>query len=380
MLGVRSESDKRESGESVRFERIERKIPIKLRARIVMDEPMELYGRVGEQEATVLGAVPQAAINAPLTRETVERNLLKFGATPYTPESIEIELGECVMVPISALNSLRRALVDELAPKNLRTESELSRVALDRPEQKRDRMRTTQFYDPSAISERAERFFDRIFIPLELFERYGKAEYGVMLPEVIYDSEMPRVTEMLSGATEKGAKYALVGNLGHLDLVKEFGLAAVGDIRLNAYNNSSVSAFEELGFESVILSPELSLAQQRDIGGRSASVVYGRLPLMITEKCVGRELGGCAACDAGKTVLRDRRGVEFPVMRRYEHRSVIFNSVPIYMADRSGALKDNRLTMQHFIFTVENRATVDRIIDSYESGIAIANLQCKRIK
>ena len=101
---------------------------------------------------------------------------------------------------------------------------------------------------------------------------------------------------------------------------------------------------------------------------------------MITEKCVGRELGGCAACDAGKTVLRDRRDVEFPVMRRYEHRSVIFNSVPIYMADRSGALKDNRLTMQHFIFTVESRAAVDRIIDSYESGIAIPNLQCKRIK
>jgi putative protease len=171
-----------------------------------------------------------------------------------------------------------------------------------------------------------------------------------------------------------------VGNLGHVAPVKEAGLIMVGDIRLNAYNSSSVAAYEELGFESVILSPELSLAQQRDVGGRSAGVVYGRLPLMITEKCVGRELGGCDACDAGKTILRDRRDVEFPVMRRYEHRSVIFNSVPIYMADRADALKSAKITMCHYIFTVESKPVVDRIIASYESGKAIPDMVCKRIK
>ena len=380
MLGVRSESDKRESSESARFEKIERKIPISLRARITEGEPMELCGRVGSQEATVLGAVAQKAINAPLTREAVERNLLKFGSTPYTPVSIEIELGEQLMVPISALNALRRALVEELSPKNFRSESDLSRVALDRPAQTKDKLRTATFYDPSAISEKAEGFFERIFIPLEFYERYGKAGYGVMLPEVIYDSEMPRVKALLASAAEKGAKYALVGNLGHVAIVREAGLVMVGDIRLNAYNGSSVSAFEKLGFESVILSPELSLAQHRDVGGRTAGVVYGRLPLMITEKCVGRELGGCNACDAGKTVLRDRRDVEFPVMRRYEHRSVIFNSVPIYMADRADALRDGKMTMCHYIFTVESKSAVDRIIASYESGRAIPDMACKRIK
>ena len=380
MLGVRSESDKRESGESARFEKLLRKIPIRLRAKIAEGEPMTLSGEVEDRKATVFGATAELAINAPLTRETVERNLLKFGATPYCPESIDIELDDGVMVPISALNALRRALVDELKPKNLRSESDLLRTSLDKATQKREKMRTALFYSPRAITPRAESFFERIFIPLESYAEYGKEQYGVMLPEVIYDSESEGVRALLREAAAKGAKYALVGNLGHLALTREAGLLPIGDIRLNAYNDSSVAALEELGFEGVVLSPELSLARQRDIGGRTASVVYGRLPLMVTEKCVGLELGGCAACESGKTALCDRRGVEFPVMRRYEHRSVIFNSVPIYMADRAALLKDNNITMQHFIFTVEDRATIDRIIASYESGRAIPDMACKRIK
>jgi hypothetical protein len=67
-------------------------------------------------------------------------------------------------------------------------------------------------------------------------------------------------------------------------------------------------------------------------------------------------------------------------MRKYEHRSVIFNSVPIYMADRADALKSAKITMCHYIFTVESKAVVDRIIASYESGKAIPDMACKRIK
>ena len=154
----------------------------------------------------------------------------------------------------------------------------------------------------------------------------------------------------------------------------------IGDLRLNVYNDQSVIALEELGFEEILASPELSLARQRDLGGRTRSVVYGRLPLMITEKCVGKELGGCAVCESGRAKLTDRRGVEFPVWRRPSHRSVIFNSVPIYMADRADALKENRISMQHFIFTVEDEREVADIIDAYKRKKAVGNLACRRIK
>jgi putative protease len=108
--------------------------------------------------------------------------------------------------------------------------------------------------------------------------------------------------------------------------------------------------------------------------------VYGRLPLMLTEKCVGKELGSCASCTEGKLSLCDRKGVSFPVRRRYKHRSVIFNSVPIYMADRADELRRSRICAEHFIFTVEKKAEAAQIIKAYRNGTPPTSCAIKRIK
>ncbi len=383
MLGVRSETDKKESGTLAPFSKIERKIPISLRAIIRADEPMKLFARLGEYEVCATGETPQAAINAPLSRETVERNLSKLGGTVYSLKSIEIELDEGLMVPISALNALRRAAVETLAPTNDRKQSDISPSVLDKPAQKRDRSkisRTATFFDPTAIPDGAEEFFDRIYIPLEEYEKHGRAGYGVMLPEIVYDSERAEVEQMLISAKAAGATHALVQNLGQVELARRVGFELCADFRLNASNNVSVAELETLGFCENLLSPELSLAQQRDIGGASRAIVYGRMPLMITEKCVGREIGGCDACDSGETKLTDRRGIEFPVRRRWKHRSVIFNSLPIYMGDRADVLRLNGLTMQHFIFTTESKSEAKMIISCYRDGKSFCFGECRRIK
>jgi hypothetical protein len=40
--------------------------------------------------------------------------------------------------------------------------------------------------------------------------------------------------------------------------------------------------------------------QEVIIGGESFGVVYGRTPLMVTEKCVGREISDCDSCRGGR--------------------------------------------------------------------------------
>jgi putative protease len=79
MLGVRSESDKKDSSALAPFSKIERKIPIELFATIKRNMPIELEARAGDRIARATGEVPQEAINAPLSREVVERNLSKLG-------------------------------------------------------------------------------------------------------------------------------------------------------------------------------------------------------------------------------------------------------------------------------------------------------------
>ena len=173
---------------------------------------------------------------------------------------------------------------------------------------------------------------------------------------------------MLLRAVELGARHALIGNIGHVELASECGLIPHGNIGLNVCNSSSAASAERLGFADTVLSPELTLARMRDVGGASYAVVYGRLPLMVTEKCVGRELGSCEDCTAGRLSLRDRRGVEFPVLRGYSHRSLIFNSVPVYMADRENALGEHGIGGRFFIFTTESSDEAERVIEAYKKG------------
>ena len=382
MLGVRSESDKKDSSALAPFSKIERKIPITLRASLKSGEPIRLTASTESASVTVEGEIPQTAINAPLGRETVERNLSKLGGTAYALESIDIELDDGLMLPISSLNALRRAAIEKLAPKNCRSEDDLIETEHSFPKGKKQKSisRHAVFYDASAIPAEAEDFFENIFIPLEDYADRGRDGFGVLIPEVVYDSEREKVAKMLKNAKEKGATAALVGNLGHISLVREAGLEIYGDFRLNIYNNSTVSALEELGVGRMLTSPELSLAQQRDIYGDTASFVYGRIPLMITEKCVGKEIGGCEVCKSGKAVLRDRRGVEFPVLQRFEHRSAIFNSVPIYMGDRADQLRAHGLAAQCFVFTTESKSEIARLIEDYKKGRAAQDKQYKRIR
>ena len=126
----------------------------------------------------------------------------------------------------------------------------------------------------------------------------------------------------------------------------------------------------------------------RDVAGNRSVIVYGRLPLMLLEKCVnvgrnGKKTGdlcvtcmkrheGCDNCKANlpSAVLTDRRRVEFPVLREWEHRNVVYNSVPTYMADRMAELLRMRCPSHHYIFSVESPEEIRRVIDAYKTGRA----------
>ena len=379
MLGVRSESDKKESAAQEKFENITRRMPIELFASIKQGEPWTLSARSNGKSVTVKGNVPEAARTAPLSEESVARSLSKLGDTPYYLKSISIELDPDLMLPVSALNALRREAIARLKTENTRSSEEFVAFKRQKPTGAREKMRSAVFYNAESVTQRAVDFFNNIYIPIENYSKCRFSDLGVMLPEVIFDSERERVIELLKKAYELGARDALIGNVGHVDLALSLGFKIHGDIRLNATNNSSVAYLEALGFEDVVLSPELTLPQIRDVGGRSAACIYGRLPLMITEKCVGKELSGCEACNSGRVTLTDRRGVEFPVLRAYQHRSVIFNSVPTYMADKRAELARAGVTMEHFIFSTETAHEVDAIIESYKKN-SPANFACRRIK
>lgn len=364
MLGVRQETDKEKTRALEPFTGLLRRIPLSLSATLAKDTPAWLSLSDGTHTVTVTGAIPEPARTAPLSEETVAKQLCKFGGTPYVAERISIKVGSGLMLPVSTLNDLRRRALDTLAAAIAPPVREGKHTAPATPSGKRTRMKTARFATPSQIPEFARRWFDRIYLPLDKFN--GSVD-GVVLPPVLFDGELDAAGRMLKNAAAQGARYALVGNLGHLSLVREAGLTPVADYRFNIANAGTVAFLERIGMSEQILSPELSLPQMRDIGGNTAAIVYGRIPLMTLEKCIGKELADCTACNAGKVTLRDRKGIDFPVLREWEHRSVIYNSIPTCMSDRQDALLHAGILSQHFLFTVETKSEVEEILRAFDA-------------
>ncbi len=378
MLGIRSDEEKQFSKLSLMSSEktdgiTPQKTPVSMHARVVNGKKMSLRLHCGGICVTAYGDEPQRAINAPLSAENIKKNLTKLGATAFELENYTAETGEDIIVPVSALNALRReacerlqAALDERREKRIGFEKYIEVT----PKSQRKTQKTARFYSAEQITDSARGYFDIIYLPLQAY--HGECQ-GIVVPPVIFDSERETVERMLESARKNGAKYALVGNLGALELAEKHGFMIHGDFRFNVYNNESAAKLEGLGVESIILSPELTLPQMRDIEGDTAAIVYGRVPLMLLEKCAAKEISSCAECQRAQKcpscapALTDRRGVSFPVLREHDHRSTVYNSAPTYMADRENDLLAARISNRHFIFSTESPANVDRIITAHKN-------------
>ena len=365
MLGVRREADKQQSREVEKFGGLQKKVPLSLDVRLTADAPVSLTLSVGERQVTVEGDLPQLAKTAPMTEESVLRSLCRFGGTPYEVKEAHGRVEDGLMLPVSRLNELRRRGVEALNECFANAQRQEYPVAVEVPRGSRLVHRTARFYRAEQITSSAKTYFERIYLPLH---HHTADANGVILPPVIFDGDLEEIRRLLKQARERGAIYAMVGNLGHLEPVREAGLIPVGDFRLNVTNRETVAALEQLGLEEILMSPELTLPQMRDVGGNTAAVVYGRLPLMTLEKCVIRELADCQACGRGAVWMVDRKGMRFPVLREWEHRNVVYNSLPTSMSDREELLARNGLTNRHFIFSVETPREVDEVIRAHREG------------
>ena len=383
MLGIRTDADKQttasvsDSGKNVRYELP--KMPLSLSAEFRENEPAVLRGTVKRAEETfsaeVRGEVCLPAQKTPTTGERLAENLKKLGSTPFRAESVSVE-ADAINIPISSVNALRRALCEKLnetligeAPSYTKFNGKLPR----RTGSVYSEEKSAYFCFYDSLTEKALRYFDRIFLPLTEYEKHAARlrkypNVGVALPPVAFDRELPTVRALAEGAYANGAREALVPGFWQAEMAREIGFRIHGDLRLNVYNSEGASVYAERGFSTLIVSPEVGASVTAGLACPipKGYVAYGRLPLMTMEKCMIRDAfsdkddrAACRYCDTHRVSrLTDRTGATFPVVREFPHRNVIFNSVPNYMADKPLAG-----LFAHAIFTDENKNTVDDIIE-----------------
>ena len=374
MTGIRSESDKKESRTISNGKFEPKKHPVSATVRLRLGERAEMTLTNGVRTVTVLGDAPAVAENSPLTPDAVRSRLAKMGNTLLSLDQSDIQLilDENINLPPSSLNALRREAADKFESCE-RDFAKIDYTLSKKREKSKKPITTAQFFSSDTFIDTCRHglFGQEIDIsflphsaPVEILVEAG----GVYLPPVIFDSEWDEIEKYLKNARKNGVMYALVSNIGHIDLAKKLGFKIFGDFRLNVTNGESRAAYEKMGVERLILSPELTLPQARDVGG--SLITYGRIPLMITERCCISENFGCEACN--KSALTDRKGEKFPMMRELSHRNVIFNSTPTYMGDRKDELSLYRIESEHLIFSVESPREAICVIGAHHHGLNLS--------
>ena len=328
-------------------------------------------------------AVPERALNKPLTKESLAERIGKCGGTQFFAEKIEVDLDEGLIVPASVINELRRKALEELEKKlisvKLKHFTDISRKISDgnfvRPSRKAEGKPKINIRVAS-ISQIPENLEDveNLYIPLMTAENSVEkvknlpVSVGIEIPRGIFGAE-ELVEKRLAMFKTHGFKVAYCSTLDAVAIARKMGFEIHTGFALNIFNSYSAAFFESLDVKYITLSPELTLTQIEKIFSQAKRgiLAYGRLPLMLTRNCPVKNGRDCEECK-GIGYLTDRMNKKFPVVCSFGCSEVL-NSQPIYMADRLEEIKNvDFLTLY---FTREKKEIAEMILDAYRKGKAV---------
>lgn len=334
-----------------------RTVPVSLTAQVQGEMPMVLTARdPAGHTAVVQGPCPQAARTRQTTADQVAGQLRKTGGTVYQAHQVQVDLAPGLSVPLSvplsAVNSLRRQALEELD--RARTQPPARRTlpfVPAAPERGRAGVpaftlsfRRWEQLTPDCLDQGPA----LVYLPCQELpghedalrrwaQAYPDIGFGVVLPRVVWDRELPRLRRELEAARQAGVTQALLGHIGQLPLARSFGLIPRGDFGLGLTNDETAAELARLGFASATASFESRLAQIRDLSKPLdlELLVYGRLPLMLMEHCILRNRGQGCHCQDKPQSLGDRKGEHFPVESAWGCRNELFNAKPLWLADKT---------------------------------------------
>jgi len=346
------------------------KLSFDAEVKIALGKPMELSVTCKGKTVKAFGAVPaQKALNVSLDPERVKGQIAKTGSTPFLPGSINTQIDEGVSLPVKEINEVRRMALGELV-KSLSAKERSQNVFPLSFVKKEAASSKKAFYTAevrSIIQAKAalDTGFERVLVPYslykdnkEFFDTFSE-KIALLLPPVLRDNR--EITKDII------PQRVYASNLSHFKTFKDKDITA--DFRINIFNSLSADFLLSLGAKEVCLSPELNLRQICALGSPLPKelIVYGRIPVMTLQNCVVKSAVGKCSCTDDVYWLKDRKNVLFPLFTDKNFcTNIIYNSTPVYMADRLSELPGDISSMR-FIFTVETPEEIREIYLKYKN-------------
>ncbi|MGZ0707717.1 peptidase U32 family protein [Coraliomargarita sp. W4R53] len=350
----------------------------------------------------------QAARNKPLDEATLRKQLGRLGGSAFYLGDLEIDLiGDC-MLPVSALNQLRRNAVDLLMARR----AEPQRWQMNREPQVilEPATEASDAPAPSLIPyvRNAEQFtvalelpYDEIYLELEDPRKYadavaearaaneadGRSRQIWVAPPRMFKTGEDFLIKQLRAC---GADGFLARNHEHLTALADQRLR--GDFSLNVANHLTAAYFiERWGLERLTASYDLNTVQldallSHSPAGTFEITLHQHMPMFHMEHCVfcaflseGKDFRDCGRpCDSQQVQLKDRVGALHPLKADAGCRNTLFNSkaqtgaeyIEQMTAQGAGAYRieflnetgdEVRRTMQHYASLLAGEITAEHL-------------------
>ena len=328
----------------------------------------------------VAGAMPEEARNRALEPAELAQRLSKTGGTPYRCTEVRTQVEPGLILSAAAINAMRRDALNQLTALRARQEQpQLGKVRRipDVPGPKGMPALSVQVTSRDQLTSRLMKLETAmLYVPIHILDEdpqlcetlVKRGAVAAVLPRIAHDDEIPKLKAAMLRIKELGVKDVLVGNLGLLLPARDTGLRIHGDFGLNVYKSGTLNVLKKLDLASATLSFEMTMPQIRDVSKLIPCeiLIYGRLPLMVTEHCLIRNRTGECNCHLVSIKLTDKTGAEFPVIKDGNScRSVLLNGKKLSWLDRQEDLARIGVWATRLYFTTENNQEVDRVLSDY---------------
>jgi putative protease len=362
--------------------------------------------------------------------DDIREQLSRLGDTPFELGEVVVELPECVLVPRSVLNDLRRQAAAELAEQlaklrkhvvgnpqalaELRVQGE--RPGLSRPSEEKTTGITPVARQETGLSRPSD--VPRLTVLVRNPEQLAAVlawspPENLPRPAAVYCDfeDLRRYKDAVPRARAAGMPVGcatlrilkpgedgfqslmvraepdivLVRNLASISYFKEQLPAArlVGDFSLNVANELTADLLIHAGLERLVPSYDLNWEQLVALVRHSTpswfeAVVHQHMPMFHMEHCVfaaflstGKDHRDCGRpCEVHKVELRDRVGANFPVLPDTGCRNTVFNSVAQSGAEYVGRMRELGLTHFRVDLLRETPEQVGQLLNRYARVLA----------
>ncbi len=340
-----------------------RRMAVHIAVEARVGQPLQLTARAGLATCQLESADLLAeAQKHPLSVEVLTEQLGRLGGTNYELGELAAEIVGQPMVPLSVLGKLRHALVHRLDEEAGRqpTLRLASHSALDAM---RAELRAAAATDPSAAAASSAELhvmcrslaqldaalaagMRSTMVDFQDIRQYAEAVVAARAAGATIWLATPRIQKpdeagIFRVLTRHEPDGILARNLAAIDFCRQAGVKCIADFSLNVTNELTAEWLHQLGAERITAAYDLNRDQLLDLvsavpAGWLEVVIHQHMPLFHMEHCVfcavlspGTNKTNCGRpCDDHAVKLRDRTGMEHPLIADVGCRNTLFNAVP----------------------------------------------------